>query len=121
MSSHFPHISWEVIHGKHLGRTIGFPTANVAFFDDDLSPGTYGLSGIIDGKKYYGIGVYLPHETLFESHFFDFFDDIYGETIFVTPIFKIRDNQKFSGLDELENQIQLDRKVMKEWMNKEKK
>lgn len=118
MNSHFPHISWEVIHGKHLGRTIGFPTANVAFFDEDLSAGTYGLSGVIDGKKYYGIGVYLPHETLFESHFFDFSDDIYGETIFVTPIFKIRDNEKFSSLDMLKAQIQKDKETMDSWLNK---
>jgi len=53
--------SGKVIEGKKLGRTIEFPTANIALSPDntDLSAGTYGLSGKIDGKLYYGIGVYL--------------------------------------------------------------
>jgi riboflavin kinase / FMN adenylyltransferase len=53
---------------------------------------------------------------LFEAHFFDFDRDIYGELISIEPLFKIRDNRKFSSLDELKNQIEQDREVMKGWI-----
>lgn len=111
-------ISGVVIHGKHLGRTIGFPTANIALpaTSSSLSAGTYGLSAIVQGKKLYGIGVYLLEAGLFESHFFDFDSDIYGETISVTPLFLIRENQKFSGLEALKEQIEEDKRVMEEWL-----
>ncbi len=113
-------ISGVVIHGKHLGRTIGFPTANIALpaTSSSLSAGTYGLFAIVWGKKLYGIGVYLLEAGLFESHFFDFDSDIYGETISVTPLFLIRENQKFSGLEALKTQIEEDKKVMEEWIEK---
>ena len=115
-------ISGVVIHGKHLGRTIGFPTANIALpaTSSSLSAGTYGLSAIVQGKKFYGIGVYLLEAGLFESHFFDFDSDIYGETISVTPLFLIRENQKFSGLEALKEQIEEDKRVMEEWIEENK-
>ena len=111
-------ISGIVIEGKKLGRTIGFPTANIALpcSCSDLRAGTYGLSGIVRWEVYYGIGVFLAEQELFEAHFFDFSDDIYGEMISVTPIFKIRDNQKFSWLESLKSQIEKDRGVMKKWI-----
>lgn len=117
----YPHISGTVIHGKHLGRTIGFPTANVAFTSSELSPATYGLSGIVGGKSYYGIGAYIHYEDVFESHFFDFSDDIYGEEIFVKLLFKIRDNQKFSSLDALKEQIEKDKETMLSYLEDAKK
>ena len=72
-------ISGVVIHGKHLGRTIGFPTANIALPNESshLDAGTYGLSATVRGKELYGIGVYLRDLGLFEAHFFDFDADIY--------------------------------------------
>ncbi len=111
-------ISGIVIEGKKLGRTIGFPTANISLpcSCTDLSAGTYGLSGIVRGEDYYGIGVFLEDQELFEAHFFDFDADIYGELVSVTPLFKIRDNQKFSGIEALKTQIQKDQEVMKKWI-----
>ncbi len=111
-------ISGIVIHGKHLGRTIGFPTANIALpaTSSSLHAGTYGLSAIVRGKKLYGIGVYLLEAGLFEAHFFDFDSDIYGETISVTPLFLIRENQKFTGIEDLKRQIENDKRVMLTWL-----
>ena len=114
-------ISGVVIEGKKLGRTIGFPTANISLpcTCSDLEEWTYGLSAIVWGEALYGIGVYLRDLELFEAHFFDFDADIYGEMISVTPLFKIRENKKFSWLEELKSQIQKDREVMKEWIEEE--
>lgn len=111
-------ISGIVIHGKALGRTIGFPTANLSLpcSCTDLLDGTYGLSGIISWETYYGIGVYRRDIELFEAHFFDFDDDIYDEMISIEPLFYMRENQKFSSLDALKLQIQKDREVMEEWI-----
>lgn len=110
--------SWEVIHGKHLGRTIGFPTANVKLDCSctDLKDGTYWLEALVNGWHYYGIGVYLRSQELFEAHFFDFQDDIYGEIITITPLFQIRENQKFQGIDALKAQIEKDKQVMEAWL-----
>lgn len=120
IKSQYPTFSSEVIHGKHLGRTIGFPTANVKLDSSctKLSDGTYGLEAIVEGKHYFGIGVYLAPQDLFEAHFFDFSWDIYGEIISITPLFLIRENQKFSGIEALKMQIQKDKEVMEQWIKK---
>lgn len=52
-----------------------------------------------------GVGVYLPHLSTFESHFLDFDDDIYGETIEIDTLYKIRENKKYDSLVELAEQI----------------
>ncbi len=116
-------ISGIVIEWKKIGRTIGFPTANIALpcHCTDLSAWTYGLSGIIRWETYYGIGVFLQDQELFEAHFFDFDADIYGEMISVSPLFKIRDNQKFSWLEALKSQIQQDQEVMQSYILWERK
>lgn len=122
MSQKYPTISGEVIHGKALGRTIGFPTANISLPCNctDLRDATYGLSGIVSWQSYYGIGVYRKSLELFEAYFFDFSDDIYGEIISITPLFQIRENYKFGGLEELKNQIEKDKNVMEEWIQANK-
>lgn len=116
----FPTFSWEVIHGKHLGRTIGFPTANVRLDSSctKLSDGTYGLEALVEGKNYSWIGVYLRSQELFEAHFFDFSQDIYGEIITITPLFQIRENQKFTGIEALKAQIEKDKQTMEDWLRK---
>lgn len=111
-------ISGIVIEGKKLGRTIGFPTANISLPCNctELETGTYWLSAIVWGETLYGIWVYLRDLELFEAHFFWFDADIYGEMISVEPLFKIRENRKFANLIELKEQIQKDREVMEEWI-----
>ncbi len=105
-----------VLHGKKLGRTIGFPTANIEIHDQNIIPGTYGIVGIIDEKKYYGIGAYLDGSPTFEAHFFEFSSDIYERTIDIALLLKIRDNRKFDSFEALKEQIESDKTAMLEYM-----
>lgn len=105
-----------VIHGKKLGRTIGFPTANIDISKTPLSPGTYGFETTIDGKIYHGIGAHLDGTTAFEAHIFDFSGDLYGACLDVTLLTKIRDNKRFESFEKLKEQIESDKATMIEYI-----
>ena len=109
-------IRGRVQHGDKLGRTIGFPTANLAL-DQYLRPrlGIYAVKGRLpDGKLYPGaanIGVrptFDPPKELLEPHFFGCSGDLYGAEIEVEFHHFIRPEARFAGLDELTAQIAAD-------------
>ncbi len=109
-------IQGVVQHGDKLGRTIGFPTANLAL-GDYLRPayGVYAVRGtladgrVVDGAANLGIRPQFdPPKELLEPHFFDFADDLYGQTITVELIARLRGEAKFDSLDELTAQIAAD-------------
>ncbi|MCM2294100.1 bifunctional riboflavin kinase/FAD synthetase [Allorhizobium sp. BGMRC 0089] len=107
----------EVIKGQQLGRTLGFPTANMALqAESTLRPGIYAVrlrrpDGVIrDGVASFG---YRPTVTesgvpLLETFVFDFSGDLYGEVCAVSFFGHLRDEWKFSGLDPLVAQIRKD-------------
>lgn len=97
-----------VIHGKELGRTIGYPTANIALAPWLVEDGVYVLSVTVRDREYRGVGTYREDITLFEAHIFDFDADIYDETISISLLRKIRDNRKFDSFAELKKQIDRD-------------
>ncbi|UXH45372.1 bifunctional riboflavin kinase/FAD synthetase [Rossellomorea vietnamensis] len=109
-----------VIHGDKRGRKIGFPTANIELSDDYLTPkvGVYAVRMKIHDKWFDGvcnIG-YKPtfknpddYSLTIEVHLFDFHTSIYGEEVFIEWYDRIRDEQKFSGIEELISQIQKDK------------
>tara|TARA_B100000767_G_scaffold57010_1_gene52722 strand:+ start:142 stop:1071 length:930 start_codon:yes stop_codon:yes gene_type:complete len=109
-----------VIKGNAIGRTIGFPTANLKIKEDyKLIPkrGVYLINTFIDNKKVFGmmnIGVKptikVDKETV-EVNLFDWNKDLYGETIKVFMLGYIRDEKKFNSLIELEDQIKIDKKT----------
>ena len=109
-----------VIKGNAIGRTIGFPTANLKIKEDyKLIPkrGVYLINTFFDNKKVYGmmnIGVKptikVDKETV-EVNLFDWSKDLYGETIKVFMLGYIRDEKKFNSLIELEDQIKIDKKT----------
>lgn len=109
-----------VIKGNAIGRTIGFPTANLKIKEDyKLIPkrGVYLINTFIDNKKVFGmmnIGVKptikVDKETV-EVNLFDWSKDLYGETIKVFMLGYIRDEKKFNSLIELEDQIKIDKKT----------
>lgn len=118
-------ITGNVIKGKQLGRTIGFPTANIQLNEDyKLIPkiGAYIVSATIDGKLIKGmmnIG-YNPtvnNQALsLEVHFLDFDKDIYNKKIQIHFHKYLRDEQKFPSLDALKQQLAKDLQATKDFI-----
>lgn len=115
-----------VIKGDQVGRTLGYPTANINIaFPHKLIPafGVYLVEVIVAEKKYFGalnIGVrptLINKKPQIEVYIFEFDQEIYGREVEVLFIKKIRNEQKFSSLEELKNQIQLDVLNMKNIIN----
>ena len=116
---HF-NIEGLVIKGNAIGRTIGFPTANLDVSEDyKLIPkrGVYLIFSLIENKKVFvmmniGIKPTLNNdrETI-EVNFFDWEKDLYKKLIKVYVLDFIRDEQKFTSLIKLEEQIKLDKKT----------
>lgn len=101
-------ISGEVIHGKKRGRIIGFPTANIYCDSQDIDTWTYALNIEYEQKLYAWVGVYMKDQKLFEAHLLDFNTEIYGENIVVYVLWKLRENKKFDGIEDIKQQIQKD-------------
>jgi riboflavin kinase/FMN adenylyltransferase len=116
---HLYFITGMVTEGKKLGRTIGYPTANVKISDaDKLLPkiGVYAVKIKVLGNDYGGmlnIGVNPSIDTdnkiKIEVNIFDFKQDIYGETISIKFVKRLRDEVKFANLEELKIQLLDDR------------
>jgi riboflavin kinase/FMN adenylyltransferase len=117
-------LSGTVVEGKQLGRQIGFPTANINVNDKHKiipGDGVYAVNGTIGGKTYAGmlnIGTKPTVDdkgiTSIEVHFFDLNEDLYGKDVQVTFERKMRDEQKFSNLTSLQEQLTLDAVKAKE-------
>jgi riboflavin kinase / FMN adenylyltransferase len=113
-------ISGKVVKGKQLGRTIGFPTANIHIEEDyKLLPkkGVYIVKSVINNKTIFGMMNIGNRPTLdgntitIEVHFLNFDLDIYNENIVVEILDFIRDENKFDSLDSLKNQIEKDKQT----------
>ena len=110
-----------VVAGNRLGRTIGFPTANMQMYEPlKLVPGNgvYFVKVETLGRELYGmcnIGcrptVSSGNHRTIETHIFDFDEDIYGLDIKVTFLDKIRDEVKFESLDALRSQLEKDKEL----------
>ncbi|MBP3984973.1 bifunctional riboflavin kinase/FAD synthetase [Pseudoxanthomonas helianthi] len=108
-------IGGRVVRGKQLGRTLGFPTANLRF------PKTPALSGIyatwvhgVDARAWPSVSSFGTRPTvdgvepLLEAHLFDFSGDLYGRHIEVEFVAKLREELKFPDLPSLTEQMQRD-------------
>jgi riboflavin kinase/FMN adenylyltransferase len=109
-------IDGVVEHGDKRGRTIGYPTANLAL-GHYLRPrfGVYAVRGrlrdgrVLDGAANLGIRpTFQPPKELLEPYFFDFDGDLYGQTIEVELISFLRPEAKFESLDALKAQMARD-------------
>ncbi|WP_195945362.1 bifunctional riboflavin kinase/FAD synthetase [Paraclostridium bifermentans] len=106
----------EVIHARKIGRTIGFPTANLKAEDKLIIPknGIYAVKVYIENKVYYGATNIGYNPTVngkalsIETNIIDFDEEIYGEIIKVEFLDRIRDEKKFNSLDELKSQLSKD-------------
>jgi len=109
-------IHGKVVYGQQLGRTLGFPTANVRLnrYRSPLS-GVFAVEVILDGQRLKGVANIGIRPTIaglikpiLEVHLLDFDQMIYGKRISVRPLKKLREEKKFSSLDELTKNIARD-------------
>ncbi len=113
-------VSGKVVHGQHLGSRLGFPTANLDIDKNKIVPlGVYAVQAGLTGKKIYkgmaNVG-FRPTVTgsglkvkSVEIHLFNFSGNLYGKTLRVRFIAKIREERAFPSLDELRGQLKKDR------------
>jgi riboflavin kinase/FMN adenylyltransferase len=111
-------INGTVIKGKQLGRTIGFPTANIEPSENyKLIPanGVYVVSSEIDGRTVQGMMNIGTRPTVngtgitIEVHYHNFNEDLYGKHIKVSLHHRLRDEVKFESFDALKQQLEQDR------------
>ncbi len=113
-------LNGTVIKGKQLGRTIGFPTANLKIEEEyKLIPknGVYLVKSTINKKTVFGILNIGTNPTVngeklsIEVHFIDFDGDLYHSNIEISVLESIREEQKFDSIELLKNQIQEDKEA----------
>ena len=106
----------RVLRGDQLGRTLGFPTANLDF-GAYLRPafGVYASWAYVPGKEKIASVTNIGRrptvngvQDRFETHLFNFTDELYGQEIRVELVYFIRPEQRFDGLDALKSQIAMD-------------
>jgi riboflavin kinase/FMN adenylyltransferase len=117
-------LTGTVVKGKQLGRTIGFPTANIKIEEDyKLIPkkGAYIVKSIIDNKVIHGImnigfNPTVQGENLsVEIHFLDFDQNLYDHELSIILLHYLRPEQKFNSLTDLTSQLQIDRAQAKDY------
>ena len=119
-------VTAEVVRGNEIGRTIGFPTANLELPREYMMFGRGGVFACLvdyNGVTYKAmanighrptIGDRAEGDMLIEVNLFDFDGDLYGKQITVRFIDRIRDEVKFEGLPELKAQLERDREKAKD-------
>ena len=111
-------VSGKVVLGNQLGRTIGFPTANIELTNTSKlipSDGVYAVKLTVEGITHHGmmnIGirptVSNSQNRVIEVHLFDFNSDIYGKSVTITVCNHLRREQVFSGIEALTEQLKKD-------------
>jgi riboflavin kinase / FMN adenylyltransferase len=111
-------VSGEVIHGDRRGRTLGFPTANLALDAAcGLRHGIYAVRVAVDGRRYDGVAsfgrrpMFDSGAVLLEVFLFDFSGDLYGRSIDVAFIDWIREERMFDDVDGLVRQMKDDSRL----------
>ena len=109
-----------IFKGNQLGRTIGYPTANITIEEDyKLIPnnGVYIAKSVLNGKTVFGMMNIGTRPTVdgtkqtIEINFFDFKQDLYGQKITISLLHRMRSEQKFESIDALKNQLGKDKKT----------
>ncbi|SMC35338.1 bifunctional riboflavin kinase/FAD synthetase [Moheibacter sediminis] len=121
----FYSLKGKVVHGDKLGRTLGFPTANLELPDYKLIPknGVYLVKVNFRNEIYKGLlsigtrpTVTNSNEKRIEVFILDFKEEIYGETLDLKLIRFIRDDMKFNSLEELISQMNYDKLIAKNFI-----
>ena len=117
-------LTGKVVKGNHIGSTIGFPTANLQPDECKFVPGNgvYAVSAQVADKQYFGMLNIGSRPTIdaankersIEVNLFNFAGNLYGQSLTLNFIEKIRNEQKFSSIEELKNQLQADSRLIME-------
>jgi riboflavin kinase / FMN adenylyltransferase len=106
----------DVVKGRQLGRTLGFPTANLNTHVELLpEPAVYAVRATVAGSSYRGVAnlgtrptVDAEDAIVLEVHLFDFSGDLYGKQMEVEFVHHLRSQKKFESIDALKQQIASD-------------
>ncbi|MDQ0222470.1 bifunctional riboflavin kinase/FAD synthetase [Streptococcus moroccensis] len=112
-----------VVHGDARGRTIGYPTANLALLDRVYIPadGVYVADVVIGHQTYRAMAsigknvTFDGTELRIEAHIFEFDGNLYGQKISIQWLDKIREMVKFENIEALSQQLEDDAKIAREW------
>ncbi len=114
-------LTGTVVHGQKRGEELGFPTANIKPDHEQKAVprnGVYAVRGYVNNEEYAGmmnIGTRptfgSDEEPVLEVHFLEFNADLYGKTLQVEFLERIRNEQKFDSKEELINQLKKDKKI----------
>jgi riboflavin kinase/FMN adenylyltransferase len=111
-------IKGTVVKGRQLGRTIGYPTANLIVDSENKlipSDGVYAVKVIVNSNTFGGMLNIGNNPTVegkvrsIEVNIFDFSEDIYNQSISIIFVNKLREEEKFNGLDALKTQLEKDK------------
>ena len=112
----------EVVHGDHLGRQLGFPTANLDIATQALPPYGVYIVRVISHENRPGIANLGIRPTLsgqpalrFEVHLLDWEGDLYGEMAEAALLHQLRPERRFAGLPELQEQVARDLSQARNW------
>ena len=120
-------VTAQVVAGHQRGRTIGFPTANLAYPGSKAQP-PYGVMAVRvrleSGEQFLGVANFGLRPTVeaeavspkLEVHLFDFSGDLYGQTVVVDLVRFLRAERKFSSFEELAKQIEQDSQQARQFL-----
>ena len=110
-------IEGTVVHGRQLGRRLGFPTANLAVPDVlEARDGVYLSEAEVDGQLYGAMSNLGRNpsvggtERRLESYLFGFEGELYGRRLRIRLLRRLREERKFASVEELQRQIEADRR-----------
>lgn len=113
-------LTGTVLHGRGVGHTLGFPTANIDLSQTRKMLPAYGVYAVKIGNRI-GMANLGPVPTfgvdkpLLEVHLLDFHGDLYGQTVTVEFIHRLRDIVRFDSSEALQHQLQEDIKQTRLW------
>jgi len=120
-------MSGRVAHGERLGRTLGFPTANIVLRRRPPLEGIFVVEAELEetGKTLQGVASVGRRPTvkagaapLLEVHLFDWSGELYGRHLRVNFLHKLRDEEKYDGLEALRSAIQRDAQQAKDYFKR---
>lgn len=128
MLGYFYSLEGAVVEGKRLGRTLGFPTANMKLYEPiKVLPGdgVYAVWATCQNKTFKGITnigtrptIGIGNERTIETYILDFDEDIYGLSLKIEIVKKLRDELTFANLEELIEQMNLDKIEVRDFLGK---